>query len=107
MVSRAFFLTVVVSGVDELCELWWRSSYANFKECWCVSSCVYHPVRLRSDPLLPCAAVLRRWDHIILDLILTNALGAYLGAKVPACASAAVLSRRLTVAVPAAVLHRS
>jgi len=54
LVSRTFFMVVVLSGVDELCELWWRSSYNNFKECW--------------------------WDHLILDMMLTNALGAWLGA---------------------------
>ena len=73
IMSRTFFLTVVVSGIDELCELWWRSSYGNFRECWCA----HHFAAAASD--LQCA---RRWDHLILDMILCNGLGAWIGFKV-------------------------
>lgn len=56
MVSRAPRLTIFMSIIDELCELWWRSSYNNFKECW--------------------------WDHVFLDLIICNSGGALIGAYI-------------------------
>jgi len=56
MVSRASGLTICMSLVDELCELWWRSAYNNFKECW--------------------------WDHIFLDIIICNSGGALIGAYI-------------------------
>jgi phosphatidylserine synthase 2 len=56
MLARTWKEVIIISGVDELCEVWWRSSYGNFRECW--------------------------WDHLILDMILTNGLGAYLGAQI-------------------------
>jgi len=54
MAFRSFPYTVLFSIIDELCEVWWRCCYPNFQECW--------------------------WDHILLDIAFTNALGAYLGA---------------------------
>jgi len=53
---RSFAYTLLFSLIDELCEVWWRCSYPNFQECW--------------------------WDHIFLDFIFTNAVGAYLGAVI-------------------------
>jgi len=50
---RSFPYTVFFSLVDELCEVWWRCCYPNFMECW--------------------------WDAILLDMVLTNAVGAYIG----------------------------
>jgi len=53
---RSFEFTLLFTVIDELCEVWWRCCYPNFMECW--------------------------WDHILLDLVFTNALGAFLGTKV-------------------------
>jgi len=54
MVSRAPLLTIFMSFIDELIELWWRAAYNNFKECW--------------------------WDHVFLDMVICNSGGALIGA---------------------------
>jgi phosphatidylserine synthase 2 len=51
LVGRNWIAVTIFSGIDELCELWWRDAHGNFRECW--------------------------WDHIILDMLLCNMGGAW------------------------------
>ncbi|GAB00005.1 uncharacterized protein L969DRAFT_210413 [Mixia osmundae IAM 14324] len=55
MILRDFWLCTILSVVFEFCELSLEHQLENFKECW--------------------------WDHLILDVLVCNLVGTYIGMK--------------------------